>query len=68
MEYLIYLSWYLMCGMAVMFILNKIHDTLIEFTKSKPFSELDRVLLILLWPIYLFTFIVNFIKGMGRDK
>lgn len=69
MEYLIYLSNYLLVGILVMFLINGIHNKVIKIKGGNPFTEVDKVILTLLWPLYFTTFVYNFIKGwVNRSK
>jgi len=65
MQYLIYLSWYLMIGMVVQFLLDWIHSKVVSIKGGENFTHLEKFMLTILWPIYLITFIVNFFKGWG---
>lgn len=64
-----WLSLYFMCGVLQTALIDWIHHSLIKYTQGENFSNGERTLLILLWPIYGIAFWYNFWKGwFNKEK
>ena len=64
-----YILYYFMIGTISTMVMDYILNRLARFLndESKKFSNMERIIVIVLWPIYTSVFIWNFIIGL-RNK
>ena len=65
MEWISYISWYLMIGVENLFVIDWTHNKMIGFgMKAEPYTNSERIVIGLLWPLYATIFWIIFFKNL----
>ena len=65
MEWLQWTSWYLMIGVGNLFVIDWTHNKMIGLgMKADPYTNPERIVIALLWPLYATVFWVIFFKNL----
>ena len=65
MEWIQYISWYLMIGVGNLFVIDWTHMKMIELgMDAEPYTNAERIVIGLLWPLYATVFWIIFFKNL----
>ena len=65
MEWISYLSWYLMIGVGNLFVIDWTHNKMITLgMDAEPYTNTERIVIGLLWPLYATIFWIIFFKNL----